>query len=114
MSREIEYEPDYYAADYPSEHPYFIYMAEKYQKIVDALQVGLIDRYRSERLEAYLFELNDEYIWSDDEELCEEPGFVSKREVKFYKHDLQELCAEAFKPSRVFYALSLDPDYEFD
>jgi len=65
-----------------------------------------------------------DYIWSDDEE---EVDFINdyvkekkinliyrtKREIEFNIIDLEELAKEAFKPSRINYILSLNPDYEF-
>jgi hypothetical protein len=66
-----------------------------------------------------------DYIWSDDEE---EVDFINdyvkekkinftyrtKREIQFKKIDLEELIKECYKPSRINYLLSINPDYEFD
>jgi hypothetical protein len=64
------------------------------------------------------------YICSDDEEEVHFVNdyidkkklnlkYISKREIEFYILDKEELAKESFKPSRVNYILSLNPNYEF-
>lgn len=89
MSAEVNYQSEYYAADYPNKHPYFRYIVSKYEPLLESHE-----RYRDmlfERLKyldsidasweeqkhvknqidnviAYSYEIYEEFIWSDDEQ----------------------------------------------
>ncbi len=133
MSAEVNYQSEYYAADYPNKHPYFRYIVSKYEPLLESHE-----RYRDmlyERLKylysidasweeqehvknqidnaiAYSYEINEEFIWSDDEQdydlsKNDSPNYVFKSRVQFYSIDLEELAREAFKPERIMYQLSL-------
>ena len=120
----------YLAYEYSPNHPYFIYMVNKYEPIAAQMQIevgilyDMIDNMnestiecellikKRNELEHALMQMNIENIWSDDEEeACYIKNYVHKRTIQFPQINLEELCQEAFKPSRVMYQYLIDPDY---
>jgi hypothetical protein len=132
------YSDEYYAFEYPEEHPYFEYMCNKYTKLVEINDKKidlLINRFRYlNKIKAAnykirkieneikkLEDLNELYEKNYIEPAYEENDFIDAIEtdvilnlkcyIEFFKIDKEELAKESFKPSRVNYILSLDPDY---
>ena len=138
MSTEVHYHSNYIAWQYPNLHPYFLYMVNKYQPLSEKYKkVGMMlherlnylysinaswedQQYVQNQIDKaynYSFEIEQEFVWSDDEEEVDwrdDPpiNHIFKSEIQFYSIDIEELCREAFKPERLMYQLSFDPNYD--
>ena len=106
MSVEVNYESKYYAGDYPNKHPYFQYMVNKYEplansydrigkmllerlKYLDSIDASRVEKEhvknQIDRAFTYSFEMQAEFVWSDDEEDdYDSPNHIFKSEVQFY------------------------------
>ncbi len=104
-------------------HPYIRFLYKKYKllKKVNEKNIDLLEGHRDylesinsleieidiietkiNNLNNINYEYNELYIW---------PYEYDEGENRFNIIDKEELCKEAFKPSRVFYQMSLDPEY---
>ena len=76
-------------------HPYYQLIKKKYIQLIEESNNCILHNYHYSVKIKKLYHLINEY------DKCNN-----------YNINLEDLCIEAFKPSRIFYQLLLDPNYE--